>query len=162
MKLELRSTCISLRIMLAICSSVCNCSESFGCYTHNNWLECLKMSNKLVPKNYQKTFHISAHRGGQRNGCYSGFGGGGWEAGKRLNKSVCQNRAKAILWWQYDATGPCAHWPASISPLLSDQSFRPLHAKARCRQRRPRHSQTHIQTDSMFVTTHWKCPKLQQ
>lgn len=62
MKLELWSTCISLRIMLTICSSVCNCSESFGCYAYNNWLKCFKMSNKLVPKNYQNTIHISAKR----------------------------------------------------------------------------------------------------
>lgn len=49
--------------MLPICSFVCNCSESFGFYSHNNWLECFKMSNKLVPKNYQNTNpHITAQR----------------------------------------------------------------------------------------------------
>lgn len=90
MKLELWSTCISLRMMLPICSFVCNCSESFGFYSHNNWLECFKMSNKLVSKNYQNTNpHITAQR--RSKGWPLLSEGGGGAAGK----SVCQNRAKA-------------------------------------------------------------------
>lgn len=67
MKLELWSTCISVRIMLTVCSFVCNRSESFGYYSYNNWLECFKMGSKLVPKNYQNARpHIAAPRRSRR------------------------------------------------------------------------------------------------
>lgn len=53
------------------------------------------MSSKLVPKNYQNACpHIEAEAVEEMALLREE---GGWEPGKRLNKSACQNRAKAAV-----------------------------------------------------------------
>lgn len=161
MKLELWATCIPCKIMLIICSFVCNCSELVENYTNNNWSGNFKMSDELVPKHYQDTDpHIATQLQTKRAELLRKEGG--WETDRRLNESVSessQNRPVMAIWCDWTMC-PLASWhqPALLWPILPAPS-----CQGQTQTKKTKAStQTHIQTDFVLTTIPWKPHKWQK
>lgn len=148
--------------MLSISGFVCNCLELVGYYNSNNWSGNFKMSDELVPKHYQYTNpHLDTQRQTKRLELLRKEGGWEVETGDWVwaRQSSTKNRPVMAIWCDWTVC-PLASWhqPAPLWPNLPAPSCQ---GQMQTKKNRGKHTQTHIQTDFVFMTTPWKTQKVQ-